>query len=87
MALAAGTAGAIDVDGEEIAAVGTPALAAGGDALGVAAAGTGVLVAGPETQATVLRELANPVRDQVIATIEQRPEAAARVVRAWLRQD
>ncbi len=81
---AAGTPGAVDVAGEEIAAVGTPALAAGGDALG-GAPGDGALGAGAETQ-TVLRDFSNPVRDQVAATIEQRPEAAARVVRAWLRQ-
>jgi flagellar M-ring protein FliF len=35
----------------------------------------------------VLHEQANPVRDQVVAIIEQRPEAATRVVRNWLKQD
>ncbi|GJG86610.1 flagellar M-ring protein FliF [Gemmatimonadetes bacterium T265] len=89
-ALGAGTAGsaAVDVDGEEIAPVGTPALGSGeGGQLAVSESGGGVLVAGPDGTSTVLRELSNPVRDQVVAMIEQRPEAATRVVRAWLRQD
>jgi flagellar M-ring protein FliF len=48
-----------------------------------------ILIAGPESsgEPVVLRELANPVRDQVVAIIDQRPEAATRVVRSWLKQD
>ena len=87
-AIAAGAVAgtAVDAQSEEIAAVGTPALAAGGGTP-TSSDNTGVLVAGPDGQSTVLRELGNPVRDQVVATIEQRPEAAARIVRAWLRED
>jgi flagellar M-ring protein FliF len=47
-----------------------------------------ILIAGPEAQVpVVLREIANPVRDQALAIIDQRPEAATRIVRAWLKQD
>jgi flagellar M-ring protein FliF len=46
-----------------------------------------ILISGPTTEAVVLKEAANPVRDQALAVIEQRPDAAARVVRAWLKQD
>jgi flagellar M-ring protein FliF len=47
-----------------------------------------VLIAGPEPrEPIVLREIASPVRDQVVAIIDQRPEAATRVVRNWLKQD
>ncbi|MGZ8493595.1 MAG: hypothetical protein ACXWZS_15450, partial [Gemmatirosa sp.] len=47
-----------------------------------------VVIAGPAAhEPIVLREVANPVRDQVVAIIEQRPEAATRVVRNWLKQD
>jgi len=48
-----------------------------------------ILIAGPATSSEpmVLREIANPVRDQVVAIIDQRPEAATRIVRAWLKQD
>jgi flagellar M-ring protein FliF len=47
-----------------------------------------ILIAGPEPrEPIVLREVANPVRDQVVAIIQQRPEAATRVVRNWLKQD
>jgi flagellar M-ring protein FliF len=51
--------------------------------------GPQILIAGPESsgETLVLREMANPVRDQVVAIIEQRPEAATRVVRSWLKQD
>lgn len=35
----------------------------------------------------VLHEQVSPMRDQVVALIEQRPEAAAKVLRNWLRQD
>jgi flagellar M-ring protein FliF len=68
-------------------------------AAGESAPGTGVtvvdgehqqiLIAGPEKSAepVVLREIANPVRDQVVAIIDQRPEAATRVIRTWLKQD
>ncbi len=35
----------------------------------------------------VLQESTNPVRDQVVAIIDQRPEAATRIVREWLKQD
>jgi flagellar M-ring protein FliF len=60
--------------------------AAGALAAGDAAARGNVLVAGAAAgDAVVLREQSNPVRDQVAAIIEQRPEAAARVVRAWLK--
>jgi flagellar M-ring protein FliF len=47
-----------------------------------------VLIASANTGSPiVLHEQANPVRDQVVAIIEQRPEAATRVVRHWLKQD
>jgi flagellar M-ring protein FliF len=47
-----------------------------------------ITIAGPEPrEPIVLREIANPVRDQVVAIIQQRPEAATRVVRNWLKQD
>jgi flagellar biosynthesis/type III secretory pathway M-ring protein FliF/YscJ len=46
-----------------------------------------IVVAAPETEPVVLQEIANPVRDQVIATVEQRPEASARVIRSWLKED
>lgn len=76
----------------------TPALAAGAapltaDAARALGSGEGerqqqVVIAGPEAhEPIVLREVANPVRDQVVAIIEQRPEAATRVVRNWLKQD
>ncbi len=85
-ALAAGTAA--DADSEEIAAVGTPALPAGSDGPTPPTSDPGgVFVLGPDGQTMVLREIANPVRDQVVATIQQRPEAAVRVVRSWLRDD
>jgi len=75
-----------------------PALTAGdagmtADAVCALGSGEGerhqqVVIAGPEALAPiVLREVANPVRDQVVAIIEQRPEAATRVVRNWLKQD
>jgi len=75
-----------------------PALTAGdagmsADAVRALGSGEGerhqqVVIAGPEALAPiVLREVANPVRDQVVAIIEQRPEAATRVVRNWLKQD
>jgi flagellar biosynthesis/type III secretory pathway M-ring protein FliF/YscJ len=35
----------------------------------------------------VLRETANPLRDQAVATVEQRPEAAVRVIRSWMKDD
>jgi transcription termination factor Rho len=59
------------------------ALAAGEDGKNA------ILIAGPEASTTpvVLREIASPVRDQVVAIIDQRPEAATRVVRTWLKQD
>ena len=63
----------------ELAAGAAPAALPAGDA-------ARVVIAGPAGGTVVLRETANPVRDQVVALIEQRPEAAARVVRAWLRQ-
>ena len=77
---------------------GVPALAAGegavrsdehGPLLGAGDERQQILVAGPETtgEPIVIREIANPVRDQVVAIIEQRPEAASRVVRTWLKQD
>jgi hypothetical protein len=46
-----------------------------------------ILIAGGSSETVVLREATNPVRDQALAVIEQRPEAATRVVRAWLKQD
>jgi flagellar M-ring protein FliF len=47
-----------------------------------------ILVAAPEaTEPVILQEIANPVRDQVIATVEQRPEASTRVIRSWLKED
>ena len=48
-----------------------------------------IVVAPAESTAEplILREIANPVRDQVIATVEQRPEASARVIRSWLKDD
>jgi flagellar M-ring protein FliF len=48
-----------------------------------------ILVAAPAASAepVILREVANPVRDHVVAIIDQRPEATTRVVRAWLKQD
>jgi len=48
-----------------------------------------IVIQGPQASAepVILREIATPVRDQVIAIIEQRPEAATRVVRTWLKQD
>jgi flagellar M-ring protein FliF len=47
-----------------------------------------IVIAGPQaTEPVILREIANPVRDQVVAIIDQRPEAATRVVRTWLKQD
>jgi flagellar M-ring protein FliF len=46
-----------------------------------------VLIAGPGGGPIVLHEATNPVRDQVVAIIEQRPEAATRVLRNWLKQD
>jgi flagellar M-ring protein FliF len=46
-----------------------------------------IVVAAPETEPVILQEIANPVRDQVIATVEQRPEASARVIRSWLKED
>jgi flagellar M-ring protein FliF len=47
-----------------------------------------ILVAPPaSTEPIILQEIANPIRDQVVATVEQRPEASARVVRTWLRED
>ena len=47
-----------------------------------------IVIAGPQaSEPVILREIANPVRDQVVAIIDQRPEAATRVVRTWLKQD
>jgi flagellar M-ring protein FliF len=47
-----------------------------------------ILVAPPvAADPIILQEIANPVRDQVIATVEQRPEASARVIRSWLKDD
>ena len=68
------------------------ALAAGGDdtpaALPAGDARPTILIAPSAPQETVvLHELTSPVRDQVVALIEQRPEAATRVLRNWLRQD
>jgi flagellar M-ring protein FliF len=46
-----------------------------------------IYIAGPEAGApVVLHEIANPVRDQVVAIIDQRPEATTRVVRSRLKE-
>lgn len=88
-ALGSASGSASGADGE--AGDGATALLGGGDAGGALTAGDGaarVLIAGREGgDAVVLREQGHPVRDQVAALIEQRPEAAARVVRAWLQDD
>jgi len=42
---------------------------------------------GNTNEPMVLHEVPNPVRDQALAIIDQRPEAATRVVRSWLKQD
>jgi flagellar M-ring protein FliF len=75
------------------------ALAAGDGVAALAAGeGTAALAAGEQRQTiiiggpkladpVVLHEVVSPVRDQVVAIIEQRPEAATRVLRNWLRQD
>jgi flagellar M-ring protein FliF len=86
-ALAAGATGAaIDVvagDDDQPAALaaGEVAALAAGDPQGAA-----LLAAGP-AETALPPQVVNPVRDQVVAIIEQRPEAATRVVRAWLKQD
>jgi flagellar M-ring protein FliF len=48
-----------------------------------------IVIAGPQASAepVILRETANPVRDQVMAIIDQRPEATTRVIRAWLKEE
>jgi flagellar M-ring protein FliF len=47
-----------------------------------------ILVAPPvSSEPIILQEISNPIREQVLATVEQRPEASARVVRSWLRED
>jgi len=88
--LAAGSApgdGETGAAGTDLAALspGERATLAAGDPQAAAA----LLAAGQGAAAgTALPpQIAHPVRDQVIAIIEQRPEAAARVVRAWLKQD
>lgn len=88
--LAAGTPDASGVDGAAGDDADDPATLAAGEAplaLAEGDAQAGVLVAAAAAAPVVLRELANPVRDQVVAIIEQRPEAAARVARAWMKQD
>ena len=60
---------------------GAPQLASGA----TAEDGT-LLPAGPDYDQLVLREAPNPVRDQVIAIIQQRPDAATRIARSWLRE-
>jgi len=44
-------------------------------------------LAAPAPDTALPPQIANPVRDQVVAIIEQRPEAATRVLRNWMRQD
>jgi flagellar M-ring protein FliF len=93
-ALAAGAAraalGAGDDQGDDDGALDpddpVAALAAGAQAALAAGEAGGALAALPAATA-LPPEIAHPVRDQVVAVIDQRPEAAARVVRAWLRQD
>jgi flagellar biosynthesis/type III secretory pathway M-ring protein FliF/YscJ len=67
------------------------ALAAGKDAAAALAAGEArpaILIAPRQpTETVVLHERTSPVRDQVVALMQQRPEAATRVLRNWMRQD
>jgi flagellar M-ring protein FliF len=76
-----------DDDPDDAASAG--ALPAGEPAaLTAGAAPAAALLAGvAPAEAALPPQLANPVRDQVVAIIEQRPDAATRVVRAWLKQD
>jgi flagellar M-ring protein FliF len=85
------------VDGDDDTDAALPAgelaaLAAGATAAGALPAGAaaGVVPAGMLPGAPdrpLPPQIANPVREQVLAIIDQRPEAATRVVRAWLKQD
>lgn len=82
MALAAG----IPTD---LGALGAHAAHASGDYALPASPSPAVLIAGSRAgqPQIVLREQANPLRDQAVATVEQRPEAAVRVIRSWMKDD
>lgn len=73
--------------GSTDAALGAPALAAGpANALAIDDADDATLVATDERKPVVLPPPATtPEREQAIATVDQRPDAAVRVTRAWLR--
>ena len=66
-----------------------PAMAPGADPATLQAPNPAVLIANPAAgkPQVVLREAENPLRDQAVATVEQRPEAAVRVIRSWLKDD
>jgi flagellar M-ring protein FliF len=83
------TAPALTGDAATDAANQALALAAGADPAALAAgdARPPILISPGHRDPVVLHELTSPVRDQVVAIIEQRPEAATRVLRNWMRQD
>jgi flagellar M-ring protein FliF len=85
----AGDADPADADDatDPVAALAAAAAAATPGALAAGEARPALPAAAPPVETALPPQIANPVRDQVIAIIDQRPEAAARVVRAWLRQD
>jgi flagellar M-ring protein FliF len=85
-ALAAGAAAAGLAEDEAEPSDEIAALAAGAQAVLAAGDPARAALAAP-AETALPPQIAHPVREQVVAIIEQRPEAAARVVRAWLKQD